>query len=77
MLDRRPERDVSLVGTLSILSRVNPQKQRWWMGSHTPTKGRKSNPCRVLGPNSSFVRVLDEFVPAVARLVCPDQLGSC
>ena len=30
----------------------------------------------VLGPNLIFVRGLVKFVPAVARLVCQDKLGS-
>ena len=31
----------------------------------------------ILGPKLILVRGLVKFVPAVARLVCPDLLGSC
>ena len=31
----------------------------------------------ILGPNLIFVHGLVKFVPAVARIVCPDLLESC
>ena len=32
---------------------------------------------KITGPNFIFVHGLVKFVPAVARLICQDQLGSC